>query len=375
MKLGKMTIAAIGTVMLWQALPTTAAAQSLTEVTGFGTNPGQLRAFKVVPQGLPANPPLVVALHGCSQTASGFDDETGWVKFADMGKFALLLPQQEGPNNPSKCFNWFELGDIQRDRGEALSIKQMIDKTVSDHNIDPKRIYITGLSGGAAMTVVMLATYPELFAGGATSAGLPYKCATSMGAAFGCMNQGKNLSPAQWGDLVRAASSHQSEWPRLSIWQGTADHIVKPSNAMELIDQWTNVHGIDQTPDGEDTVDGQTHRVFKDASGKVLVESFTVAGMDHGISIDPGSGESQCGTAASWILDKDICTSFHAAKFWGLLSSDPTREQMLQRVEEIEKQIDQLTEELNRLRAALGQAAGNGKSSPTFSVSNLTSAD
>lgn len=375
MKLGK-TIAAIGAAILWQALPTTAAAQSLTEVTGFGTNPGQLRAFKVVPQGLPANPPLVVALHGCSQTASGFDDETGWVKFADMGKFALLLPQQEVPNNPNKCFNWFEAGDIQRDRGEALSIKQMIDKTVSDHDIDPKRIYIAGLSAGAGMTVVMLATYPELFAGGATSAGLPYKCATNMGAAFGCMGQGRNLSPMQWGDLVRAASSHQSEWPRLSIWQGTADKTVNPVNATELIEQWTNIHGIDQTLDGEDTVDGHIHRVFKDANGKVLVESFTIAGMDHGISINPGSGESQCGTAASWILDKDICTSFHVAKFWGLLSSDPTsmtREEMLQRVEEIERQIDQLTKEMNRLREALGQAAGSGKSSPTFSVSKFTS--
>lgn len=372
MKLGA-AIATVGTAMLWQVFPTNVAAQPLSEVTGFGTNPGELRAFKHIPQGLPADSPLVVALHGCSQSASGYDNETGWVKYADMGKFVLLLPQQETRNNPSKCFNWFEFGDIQRDQGEALSIKQMIDKTVSDHNIDPKRIYITGLSAGAGMTVVMLATYPELFAGGATSAGLPYKCATSMPAAFGCMSQGKNLSPKQWGDLVRAASSHQSEWPRLSIWQGTADHTVNPSNATELIDQWTNVHGIDQIPDGEDMVDGQTHRVFKDASGKVLVESFTVTGMDHGISINPGSSESQCGTAAPWVLDKDICTSFHASKFWGLLSSDPTREQMLQRVEEIEKQIDQLTEELNRLRAALGQAAGNGKSSPTFSVSNFTS--
>ncbi|GAB3476634.1 CE1 family esterase [Azotobacter salinestris] len=142
MKLGKTTIAAIGAAMLWQALPSDAAAQPLTEMTNFGTNPGQLRAFKHIPQELPPNSPLVVALHGCFQSASGYDDETGWVKYADMGKFALLLPQQELPNNPAKCFNWFELGDIQRDRGEALSIKHMIDKMVTDHNIDRKRIYI-----------------------------------------------------------------------------------------------------------------------------------------------------------------------------------------------------------------------------------------
>jgi poly(hydroxyalkanoate) depolymerase family esterase len=211
MKLGT-AIAIVGAAMLWQGLPTDAAAQSLTEVTGFGTNPGQLRAFKHIPQELPPNSPLVVALHGCLQSASGYDDETGWVKYADMGKFALLLPQQELPNNLAKCFNWFELGDIQRDQGEALSIKHMIDKMVTDHNIDRKRIYITGLSAGAGMTVVMLATYPELFAGGATSAGLPYKCATNVTEARNsCMRSGKNQSPAQWGDLVRAASSHGSE--------------------------------------------------------------------------------------------------------------------------------------------------------------------
>lgn len=361
MKLGT-AIAIVGAAMLWQVLPTDAAAQSLTEVTGFGTNPGQLRAFKHIPQELPPNSPLVVALHGCLQSASGYDDETGWVKYADMGKFALLLPQQELPNNLAKCFNWFELGDIQRDQGEALSIKHMIDKMVTDHNIDRKRIYITGLSAGAGMTVVMLATYPELFAGGATSAGLPYKCATNVTEARNsCMRSGKNQSPAQWGDLVRAASSHGSEWPRLSIWQGAADGTVNPMNARELIEQWTNVHGIDQTPDGQDTVDGQVHRVFTDASGKVLVESFTVAGMDHGISINPGSDKLQCGTAAPFILDKDICTSFHVAKFWGLLPSSPdsippspiSREELLRRMDEMKGRIDQLTAELNELRAAI----------------------
>ncbi|MFB8829397.1 hypothetical protein ACE0DR_08490 [Azotobacter sp. CWF10] len=122
--------------------------------------------------------------------------------------------------------------------------------------------------------------------------------------------------------------------------------------------------------------------MFKDTSGNVLVESYMIAGMGHATPIDPGTGESQCGTETPTvpnIKDKDICSSFHIAKFWGLLpSSDPTtmtREQMLQRVEEIERQIDQLTEELNRLREALEQATGSGKSSPTFSVSNLTSAD
>jgi hypothetical protein len=87
---------------------------ALTEVSGFGSNPGNLKMFKYVPAGLPASAPLVVAMHGCSQSASSCDDETGWQALADLWKFALVLPQQQSGNNSSTCFNWFEAGDITR---------------------------------------------------------------------------------------------------------------------------------------------------------------------------------------------------------------------------------------------------------------------
>lgn len=362
------TIAAIGAVILWQALPTEATA--LTKVTGFGTNPGALEAFKYVPSGLPSSSPLVVALHGCTQSAAAYDDEPGWVKYADMGKFALLLPQQPSRVN-NGCFTWFQSGDITRNQGEALSIKQMIDKVVSDHDIDSKRIYITGLSAGGAMTAVMLATYPETFHGGAIIAGLPYRCATSqIEALTNCMTMGKDKTPAQWGDLVRAASSNGGPWPKVSIWQGTTDPTVKPTNARELIDQWTNVHGIDQTPDGQDTVDGKAHQVFKNGDGEVVVESYTIDGMRHATPINPGSGESECGTPAAFISDENICSSYHIAKAWGLLSTDMTsmsREQLLQRQDAIQKQIDQLTEELQEVRKALEQSADSSRPNPPSS--------
>ena len=91
----------------------------------------------------------------------------------------------------------------------------------------------------------------------------------------------------------------------------------------ELVDQWTNVHGIDQAPDGQDLVNGHPHRVFKDANGTVLVETFTVNGMRHGTPIAPGSGEDQCGIPGPFVLDADICSSFHIARFWGLLDQEP----------------------------------------------------
>jgi poly(hydroxyalkanoate) depolymerase family esterase len=335
-------------MLLLGATTTSTWAAGLTEVTGFGSNPGALRMFKFVPDGLPSNPPLVVALHGCSQGASDYDDETGWTKFAENSHFVLLLPDQQFSNNILRCFNWFERADTERDQGEALSIKQMIDKIKADHTINATRIYVTGLSAGGGMTTVMLATYPELFAGGAIIAGLPYRCASGSSEAFSCMKPGKNLTPSQWGKLVRDASSHTGSWPKVSIWQGSADTTVVPMNATELVDQWTNVHAIDQASDGQDLVNGHAHRVFKDANGTVLVETFMITGMGHGTPIAPGSGEDQCGTPGRpFILDVGVCSSFHIAQFWGLLDQVPIqpanlRGELLERITTIQKGLGEL---------------------------------
>ncbi|MBX3698324.1 MAG: PHB depolymerase family esterase [Dokdonella sp.] len=297
---------------------------ALSEVTGFGSNPGNLRMFKYVPAGLPANAPLVVAMHGCTQSAASYDDETGWQGLADLWKFALVLPQQQSGNNSSSCFNWFEAGDIARGSGEALSIKQMVDRMKSDHASDASRVFVTGLSAGGAMTAVMLATYPDVFAGGAILSGIPFNCGTGTSAAFSCMNPGSDLTPAQWGNKVRAASSWSGPWPRVSIWHGDADYTVRPANLTESMEQWTNVHGIDQTPELSDTVAGYPHKEYRNASGTTLVETYTITGMGHGTPVDPGTGPTQCGTAGAYILDVNICSSYYIGRFWGLDNLDST---------------------------------------------------
>lgn len=293
-----------------------------TEVSGFGSNPGNLRMFKYVPSGLPTNAPLVVALHGCSQTAANYDAETGWQLFADRFRFALLLPQQQSANNSSGCFNWFETVDTTRGQGEALSIKQMVDRMIVDHGTAASRVYITGLSAGGAMTSTMLAAYPDVFAGGAIIAGIPHRCATSQSAAFSCMNPGSNFTPAQWGDKVRASSTWTGPWPIVSIWHGDGDYVVRPMNLTESMEQWTNVHGIDQTPEVSDTVGGFPHKVYKTASGQTRVETYTITGMGHGTPVDPGAGATQCGTAGAYILDVNLCSSYYIARFFGLDNLD-----------------------------------------------------
>ena len=225
-----------------QDFPT--AGTHLDEVTAFGTNPGNLRMFRYLPSDLAADPALVVVLHGCTQTAAGYDLGAGWSTLADRYGFALLMPEQQRSNNPNGCFNWFQPGDIERGRGEALSIRQMIEKMITDTGVDRRRVFVTGLSAGGAMTSVMLACYPEVFAGGAIIAGLPYGAAANVQQAFQSMHQCPARPAREWGDLVRRAASHKGAWPRVSIWHGSADKTVIPDNAREILKQWTDVHGL-----------------------------------------------------------------------------------------------------------------------------------
>ncbi|PRY30938.1 extracellular catalytic domain type 1 short-chain-length polyhydroxyalkanoate depolymerase [Umezawaea tangerina] len=299
-------------LLLLTTLTPSAQAAGITEVTGFGTNPGNLRMFRYVPDDLPAGRPVVVALHGCTQDAAGYGTASGWVALADRYRFSVLLPQQQTTNNANKCFSWFQTADTTRGQGEAASIAQMVTKMAAGP------AYVTGLSAGGAMTSVMLATYPESFRGGGIVAGLPHGCAASIIDAYTCMNPGKNLTPQQWGDKVRAASPYTGPRPPVTIWHGTADYTVATANQRELVDQWTNALGTDTTPDTTDTVAGYPHSTYRAPSGTPAVETYTLTTMGHGQPVDPGTGPKQCGTATAYVLDVNICAAWYLAHGWGL---------------------------------------------------------
>ena len=290
----------------------------LAEICDFGSNPGALRMFTYVPAQPPPKPALVVVLHGCTQTAASYDLGVGWSTLADRYGFVLLLPQQQLTNNPNNCFNWFLPEDTARGSGEALSIRQMIAAAIAAHGIDRARVFVTGLSAGGAMTSVMLATYPELFAGGAIIAGLPYGTAANVNEAMESMFHVRARSPQEWGDLVRGASRHQAPWPRISVWHGTADTVVKADNADEIVKQWTDVHGLDPAPDFSETVDGHPRQVWLRRDGRDIIELYSIDGMAHGAPLATGPADSHCGIAGAFLLDVGISSSYHIAKFWGL---------------------------------------------------------
>ncbi|MGW1028577.1 extracellular catalytic domain type 1 short-chain-length polyhydroxyalkanoate depolymerase [Streptomyces sp. NPDC002577] len=296
-----------------------ASAASVEEVTGFGTDPGALKMFRYVPDGLPAGRPVVVALHGCTQNAAGYSTGSGWTELADRWGFSIVLPQQQTANNASSCFNWFQTSDIQRGQGEAASIAQMVDRQLTDVSGDASRVYVTGLSAGGGMTAVMMATYPEKFTAGGVVAGLPYGCAQAAASPYVCMYVGATQTAQQWGDRVRAArTGYTGPWPTLTVFQGTSDYTVKPVNMTDLMKQWTDVQGADQTADLSDTVAGYPHQVFRDPAGKAVVETYSITGMGHGQPVDPGSGTEQCGTAGAYILDVNMCAAYRLGHAWNL---------------------------------------------------------
>ena len=290
----------------------------LRENFGFGSNPGNLRMFVYRPPSLADNPALVVVLHGCTQTAAGYDLGAGWSTLADRYGFVLLFPEQQRSNNPNGCFNWFQPAHSQRDRGEPLSIRQMIEKSITDHGIDRRRIFATGLSAGGAMTSNMLACYPEVFAGGAIIAGLPYGAATTVQQAFQSMYQSPTRSAPEWGNLVRKASPHRGPWPRVSVWHGNADKTVIPLNAREIIKQWTNLHDLPMSPSVKTKVDGFPREVWTNEAGDELIETYAITDMAHGTPLAIGEVEGACGAPGPFLLPVGISSSYHIAKFFGI---------------------------------------------------------
>ncbi|WP_454883295.1 extracellular catalytic domain type 1 short-chain-length polyhydroxyalkanoate depolymerase [Sphingomonas oryzagri] len=312
------TIARLAALRVGPLQSGTSLADRLADLGPFGSNPGTLRAKTYFPSNMPqTGGTLVVVLHGCTQSAAGYDHGSGWSRLADRHGFALLFPEQTRSNNPNLCFNWFSPQDNRRDRGEALSIRQMIATLVDEHDLDPERIFITGLSAGGAMVSVMLASYPEVFAGGAIIAGLPFGTASTIPEAFDRMRGRGGPDEKELVARLHAASGHHGRWPTISVWHGSGDATVNPSNADDIIAQWRGIHDLDRQPGKIEVVDGYPRRVWSDASGRDCIEAYSLTGMGHGVPLDV-SGPESVGASGPYMLDVSISSTSHIAAFWGL---------------------------------------------------------
>ena len=291
-------------------------------VSVFGTNPGNLNMYSYVPTGISGSAPLVVVMHGCTQNATTVATQSGWNTLADRHKFYVMYPEQKSANNSSTCFNWFLSGDQNRNQGEAGSIKQMVDYMKLHYNIDTTQIFATGLSAGACMTNVMLACYPDVFKAGAPMAGAPYKAGSS--ALYGYTT---TVTPQAWGDSVKTGyPTYTGTYPKVAVFQGSSDPVVNPQNEVEIMKQWTNIHGTDQTADATLTsFNGNpyvTKNTYNDNSGNEVVETYTLTGMGHAIALDTGNCYQQCGKTGTYALEVYFSSTFWAANFFNILNNN-----------------------------------------------------
>lgn len=302
----------------------TVAASLLKPMPIQGTNPGGLKAWIYVPRAPVPNPPMVVVLHGCTQTSAAYDAGAGWSTLADRHGFIVVYPEQQRANNPSLCFNWFSPTDIRRDSGEAASIHSAIETAAQAYDIDRKRIFITGLSAGGAMTSVMLATYPEVFRAGAVFAGLPYACAASVPEALDRM-RGHGLPPAPaLAAAVAGASKHKGPWPSLSVWHGTGDRTVATANADALIDQWRETLGLPLSPDNIRDTGDHTYRAWLGSDGVPMLEDYRIRDMGHGVPINL-EARDPVGLVGPFMLASPLSSSEILVETWGLADSPDQR--------------------------------------------------
>jgi poly(hydroxyalkanoate) depolymerase family esterase len=244
------------------------------------TSPAGTRAYKLfVPSRHNGQPlPLVVMLHGCTQSPDDFAAGTGMNTLAEADGFLVVYPEQPASANPSRCWNWFQAADQGRDRGEPAVIAGITRQVMAAYHTDPRRVYVAGLSAGGAMAAIVAAAYPDLYAAAGVHSGLAPGSAHDLPSAFQAMKRG---------------GQGQSVWPGagrpvpLIVFHGDRDHTVHPCNADQLVGQWAGTAGA-STPTETERRGGRdgsgrdaTRAVYRDAHGHTVVEHWTVHGAGH----------------------------------------------------------------------------------------------
>lgn len=272
------------------------------ETNEFSNHAGS-RSYKLyVPTRLPDTPPpLLVMLHGCTQSADDFAAGTQMNRLAEEHGFLVVYPEQATHANPSKCWNWFKPQDQARDSGEPALIAGIAREVVSRHGADPRRVFVAGLSAGAAMAVVLGETYPEVFAGVGAHSGLPYASAHDIPSAMAAMKGGRSGLPGLRGLPVASATpgKRAGQAVPIIVFHGDRDHTVQPTNGAEIVQQALDVHlreagdlNLHAFTESGVSPGGRRYSrtVHTDADGHACIEAWTVHGAGHAWSGGHSSG-------------------------------------------------------------------------------------
>ena len=234
-------------------------------------------AYKLyVPSGYNADAlhPLVVMLHGCTQSPDDFAAGTRMNALADQHGLLVAYPAQSANANGSKCWNWFRPQDQGRGKGEPALIAGMTTRIAAEYRVDAARVYVAGLSAGAAMAVVLGRTYPDVFAAVGAHSGLPYRAASDVGSAFAAMK----------GGAARATAAADTLVPTI-VFHGDRDHTVSVANGEAIIAQVGSTDAVlAKSSHAKGTARGGrdfTRTDYRDASGRIVIEDWRVHGGGH----------------------------------------------------------------------------------------------
>lgn len=227
---------------------------------------------------------LVVMLHGCTQSPDDFAAGTRMNALAERNGFLVAYPAQAPNANGSKCWNWFRPEDQQRNLGEPSIIAGITQTIMSDYRVDKSRVFVAGLSAGAAMAVVLGETYPDLYAAIGAHSGIPYGAAHDIPSAFSAMKC--RVSPSDLQHAPHAIGLQVSGTPTI-VFHGERDRTVFPKNGaliVERVKQGRSASSPLNVRLEEGTaVDGGSYSrtVYSDMAGQPIVEHWIVRDAGH----------------------------------------------------------------------------------------------
>jgi poly(hydroxyalkanoate) depolymerase family esterase len=263
------------------------------------SGPAGRRGYRLfVPTGIGAGDdvPLIVMLHGCTQDAADFAAGTRLNDFARANRFIVAYPEQPADFHAQKCWNWYDPANHRRDAGEPSLIAGIAREVVAAYPIDPSRVYIAGISAGAAMAALTAAAYPDHFAAIALHSGVAHGAASTLASALYVLQNG-GPDPATRGRAAfDAMGDHARPMPVL-VLHGENDAVVRPVNGTQAVEQWLETNRLAGAHIGEptvETIDGATVARYHDRAGNVLVEHWLIATLGHA-----WSGGSAAGTYTS----------------------------------------------------------------------------
>ncbi|MEW6732441.1 MAG: PHB depolymerase family esterase [Acidobacteriota bacterium] len=273
--------------------------------------------------------PLIMMLHGCAQNPDDFAAGTQMNAIAETNNFLVLYPEEPTSANSSRCWNWFEPAHQSRGSGEPSILAAMVMKIRASYNVDPNRVYVAGLSAGAAMAVVLGATYPDIFAAVGVHSGLEYKAATGLNNAFTAQSQG-GPDPQQQGLAAFQAMGDSKRKVRVIVFHGTSDSLVNKINGNQVLTQWAQTNDyVDDSADNNSIDDSAditsngtvtngynfTKTTYYDESGNLLLEKWVVQNLGHA-----WSGGS---TAGSFTDPKGPSASQEIWRFFSGINNGP----------------------------------------------------